>query len=782
MPNKILGERIKRKEDPRLIQGRAHYVDDLKLDGMLHMVFVRSVYAHARIKSIHDAAARALPGVVEVLTGKDLVGKLGFIPCAAGVKDLKVPNHPCLAVDEARYVGEPVAAVIARDRYAASDAADQMEVEYEMLPAVVAPEKALEKDSPLVHASLGDNLAFTATLQNGDWKALENDSSVQVVRQRLVNQRLAPVSMETRGVIASYLPGEDTLTVWSSTQIPHLLKTQLAIMTGMDEARCRVITPEVGGAFGGKLNVYAEEGVACFASRKLGKPVKWIEDRRENMQATIHGRDQIDDLEVYFTPQGKVVGLKCRILADLGAYHQLLTPAIPAFTALMILGAYNIPNVWVETRGVFTNKMSTDAYRGAGRPEATYIIERAMDLVAQQLALDPAEVRERNFPSPKDFPLTLATGVTYDSANYTKALKKVLKAAGYSKLRREQQRLRKKGKYLGIGLCTYVEISALGPSSRMPAGGWEYGMVRVEPTGKVSVYTGTSPHGQGEETSFAQIVAAELGIPFDDVTVFHGDTSVVQHGIGTFGSRTTAVGGSAVYGATQRVKKKMARFAAQKLKVQPRDLKFVDGKIQTADGSASLPFAKVASDAYYARKLPPGIEPGLTEQMVFEPNNFTFPFGAHLAVVEVDAETGEIRLRNYFAVDDCGRILNPLLVDGQIHGGLAQGIGQALWEDHVYDENGQLLTGSLADYALPKAHHFPWFETANTQTPTRVNPLGVKGVGEAGTIGSTPAIVNAVVDALQPFGVRHLDMPLRPEKIWRILKQGAAGKAVASEE
>ncbi len=772
MAEKILGQRIKRKEDPRLIQGRAHYVDDLKLDGMLHLAFVRSVYAHARIKGIQDAAARALPGVAEVLTGKDLEGKLGFVPCAAGMKDLKVPDHPCLAVGEVHHVGEPVAAVIARDRYIAQDAADLIEVEYEMLPAVLDPEKALEKDAPLVHSALGTNLAFTSVLENGDWKALENDSSLKVVRQRLINQRLAVVSMETRGVIASYQPGEETLTVWSSTQIPHLLKTQLAVMTGLDEARCRVITPEVGGAFGGKLNVYGEEGVACFASRRLGKPVKWIEDRREHMQSTIHGRDQIDDLEIFFTAEGVVKGLKCRILADLGAYHQLLTPAIPAFTGLMILGAYHIPNVWVETRGVLTNKMATDAYRGAGRPEATYIIERAIDLVAHELGMDPAEIREKNYPSPKEFPLTQATGVTYDSANYMKAFKKVLKTAGYAKLRREQQQMRKKGKYLGIGLCSYVEISALGPSSRMPAGGWEFGMVRVEPTGKVTVYTGTSPHGQGEETSFAQIAAAELGISFDDVTVLHGDTSVVQHGIGTFGSRATAVGGSAVYGAAQRVKKKMARLAAGKLKVKPGELEFVDGKIQTADGAASLPFAKVAADAYYARKLPRGTEPGLTEQMVFEPDNFTFPFGAHLAVVEVDAETGGVRLRDYFAVDDCGRILNPLLVDGQVHGGLAQGIGQALYEEHVYDENGQLLSGSLMDYAVPKAHQFPWFQTSHTVTPTKVNPLGVKGVGEAGTIGSTAAIVNAVVDALAPFGVRHLDMPLRPEKIWKVLKQG----------
>jgi carbon-monoxide dehydrogenase large subunit len=553
-------------------------------------------------------------------------------------------------------------------------------------------------------------------------------------------------------------------------------------MTGIDEAHCRVITPEVGGAFGSKLNVYGEEGVACFASRKLGKPVKWIESRRENMLATIHGRDQINDLELYVRPDGKIMGLRCTVIADLGAYHQLLTPAIPTLTALMILGCYNIPNVYVETKGVFTNKMATDAYRGAGRPEATYIIERGLDLVAYELNIDPAELRERNFPSPKDFPLTLSTGVVYDTANYQKTLKKVLQLAGYSKLRKEQERLRKKGKYLGIGLSTYVEICAMGPSSRMPAGGWEYGMVRVEPTGKVRVMSGTSPHGQGEETTFAQIVAEELGISYDDVTVYHGDTSVVQQGIGTFGSRTTAVGGTAIYRATERVKKKMARIAAHKLGVKPGNLVFSSGKIQTADGQKSVAFADVVAEAYFARQLPPGIEPGLSEQFVFEPPDYTFPFGAHIAVTEVDGETGEVHLRNYFAVDDCGRILNPMLVDGQVHGGLAQGIGQALWEELVYDENGQVITGELMDYALPKAHNFPWFDNANTETRTPVNPLGVKGVGEAGTIGSTPAVVNSVVDALRPFGVRHVDMPLKPEKIWRVIRQRAAAENGVSRQ
>jgi carbon-monoxide dehydrogenase large subunit len=776
MPTKLLGERIKRKEDPRLIQGRGHFVDDIKLDGMLHMAFARSPYGHARITSINTESARNAPGVVAVITSEDLKGKLGQIPCAVGMEGLKVPDHHCLAVERVRYVGEPVVAIVAADRYLAADAASQVEVEYEMLPAVTNMDKALESGSALIHQAFGDNIAFTAKLEGGDWKRVDADAAVKVIKQRLINQRLGPVAMETRGVVASYSPGEDTLTVWSSTQIPHILKTQLSLMTKIDEPRCRVITPEVGGAFGSKLNVYAEEGVACFASKLLGKPVKWIESRRENLAGTIHGRDQINDLEIYYKPDGKVVGLKCRVLADMGAYFQLLTPAIPTLTALMILGCYEIPCVSVETIGIFTNKMATDAYRGAGRPEATYIIERAMNMVAHELKMDPLDVRLKNFPAPgKD--ITLATGVSYDTANYQKTLKKVLKISRYHQLRKEQQRLRKKGKLLGIGLSTYVEICAMGPSSRMPAGGWESGTVRVEVTGKVTVLSGTSPHGQGEQTTFAQIVAEELGIPYDDVTVYHGDTAQVPIGIGTFGSRTTAVGGTAIYNAAQRIKKKMARMAAHKLGLKPGELVFEDGKIQTADGSKSVTFVKVAEEAYMARELPPGMEPGLSELSVFEPPNYTYPFGAHVAVTEVDEKTGEVRLRNYFAVDDCGRILNPMLVDGQVHGGIAQGAGQALVEELIYDENGQLLTGSFMDYAVPKAHLFPWFETANTETRTPVNPLGVKGVGEAGTIGSTPAIVNAVVDAL---GVRHIDMSLKAEKIWNILKQSAAQAGEAS--
>lgn len=772
MSNAVLGSRYKRKEDPRLIQGRGHYVDDIKLEGMLHMAFARSIHAHARILSVDVSKAASSPGVLDVITGDELNGKIGLIPCAAGMEGLKIPDHPCLAVGKVCYTGEPVAAVIATDYYRAQDAAEKIEIEYEPLPAVVDPEKALEPGAMPIHPQLGDNIAFVAKL--GNWSSLASDPEIKIIKQRLVNQRLAPASMETRGVVANYSPGEDTLTVWSSTQVPHILKTQLAIMMGMDEPRCRVIAPEVGGAFGSKLNLYSEEGVACYASRKLGRPVKWIESRRENLLVTTHGRDQINDLEIYFHPDGKIAGLKGRIIADLGAYHQLLTPAIPTLTALMILGCYRIPSVSVETIGVFTNKMATDAYRGAGRPEATYIIERVMDIVARELKLDPAEIRMRNFPSPEDFPLDLPTGVTYDTANYQRSLQRLLRMSGYRHLRKEQQRLRKKGRYLGLGLSTYVEICAMGPSSRMPAGGWEFGSVTVQPTGKVTVLSGTSPHGQGEETTFAQITAATLGVPFDDVTVFHGDTFQVPLGIGTFGSRTTAVGGTAILQAARRIKKKMAAIAAHKLGVKPAALVFSDGKIQTADGKSSMTFAEAAQEAIFAKTLPAGIEPGLTEKCVFEPPTYTFPFGAHLAVTEVDAETGEVRLRNYYAVDDCGRIVNPMLVDGQVHGGLAQGIGQALWEAHVYDENGQLITGTLMDYAVPRASQFPWFETTTLTTRTPVNPLGAKGVGEAGTIGSTPAVVNSVVDALSYFGVRHIDMPLCPEKIWRIIRGAEA--------
>jgi carbon-monoxide dehydrogenase large subunit len=621
----------------------------------------------------------------------------------------------------------------------------------------------------VVHSEWADNVAFRWSHKQGNVDQAFKKAH-KVITQRLIHQRLAPIAIEPRGVLASYAPGEDKLTLWSSTQIPHLLKSKLSSMLQFSEDRIRVIAPEVGGGFGSKLNIYAEEGLVGHLAIKLGRPVKWIEERRENIRATIHGRGQVGTVDVAVKKDGTILGLQYKVIADIGAYHQLYTPAIPPFTGLMLPGCYKVPAINVEVTGVFTNKMSTDAYRGAGRPEAAYVIERIMDRVAQELKIDPVKVRRKNFPKPSDFPFKTATGLSYDSGNYQAALAKGLKLAGYEKLRREQKRLRKKGIYRGIGLATYVEICAIGPK-----GGWEYGSVHIEPTGKVTVSTGASPHGQGQETSFAQIVADELGVTLDDVSVLHGDTSIVPRGIGTFGSRATAVGGTAIYQAAERVKEKAREIAAHLLEVNPDDLVFSNGNFSVKGvPKKRLTIQKIAQEAYTTESLPKKMEPGLSAESVFEPSNFTFPFGTHICLVEVDPKSGSIQVKRYVAVDDCGKVINPLLVDGQIHGGIAQGLGQALLEEVVYDDNGQLLTASLMDYALPRAEDFPRLELARTETPTPVNPLGVKGVGEAGTIGSIPAFVNAVVDALAPFGVSHIDMPLTPEKIWRACRSKAA--------
>ncbi len=774
--SRLVGARVKRREDPRLVRGLAHYVDDIRLADTLHAAILRSPHAHAHIKSIRVEEASKVPGVVAVVTGRDVREKIGMVPVAAQNPTLRVPPHTVLAVDKVCFVGEGVAAVVARDRYAAQDALDLIQVDYEPLPVVSDPEKALDPASPVIHSEWPDNTAFRWGLKQGNLDRAFRDAH-RIVKQRLVHQRLAPIAMEGRGVLARYLPGEEELTVWSSTQIPHLLKTQLSLMLRLPENRVRVIAPEVGGGFGSKLNVYAEEALVAYLSQKLNRPVKWIEERRENIQATIHGRGQVGEVEVAVKKDGTILGLRYRAIADIGAYHQLLTPGIPPLTGLMLSGAYKIPCISMEVTGVFTNKMSTDAYRGAGRPEATFVVERIMDRVAQELGIDPVKIRQKNFPQRKDFPFKTATGLVYDSGNYRAALNKALKLAGYERLRREQKRLRNQGTYLGIGLSTYVEISGMGPSSAMPAGGWESGTVRVEPTGKITVLTGTSPHGQGQETSFAQIVADELGVDLDDIKVIHGDTAVVTSGIGTFGSRATAVGGTAVVQAAVRVKEKARRIAANLLEVDPVDLVFSGGKFSVKGvPKKGVSIQEIALEAHLATRLPKRMEPGLSATAFFEPANFTFPFGTHICVVEVDPKNGGVAVKKYIAVDDCGKVINPLLVDGQIQGGIAQGLGQALFEEVMYDEEGQLLTGSLMDYALPKAEDLPRLELARTETPTPVNPLGVKGVGEAGTIGSTPAIVNAVIDALAPFGVVHIDMPLKPEKIWRLCQGKEATK------
>jgi carbon-monoxide dehydrogenase large subunit len=769
MTNRFIGKPLKRKEDPRLIQGISHYVDDLQLSGMHYAAFARSPYAHAKIRSVDLSKARHAPGVVLALSGADIDGAVQAVPCAAQIPDMKSAARPVLARDRVLFVGEAVAVVVASDRYAARDALDLVEVDYEPLTPIVNPEKAIAKGATPMHPGHKDNVAFKWELEGGDLKAAFK-SADKVIKQRIVNQRLIPVPIETRGVLADYKPGEGQLTVWSSTQIPHLLRTQIASMLNFPETLVHVICPEVGGGFGTKLNVYPEEAMVAYLAIQLGKPVKWTESRRENFQATIHGRDQIDDVEVAIKRDGTILGLRCHVIADLGAYYQLLTPLIPTLTGLMMTGCYKIPAARMEITGVFTNKMSTDAYRGAGRPEATYLIERVLDLVAAELKKDPVEVRRKNFPQPEDFPYATPTGLIYDSGDYQKALDLALKVADYKKLRQEQAKLRKEGRYTGIGISTYVEICGMGPSSAMPAGGWESATVRVEPTGRVSVMTGSSPHGQGQETTFAQMGADILGIDPSQVQVVHGDTSIVPYGIGTFGSRATAVGGTAVYKSLQKVKEKLARIGAHIVGSDPERMVFADGKISAKESpKKSVAFGQAVSAAYVAKTLPAEMEPGLEATTFFEPSNFTYPFGTHICVVEIDAETGDVKLVRYVAVDDCGNVINPLLVEGQVQGGIVQSVGQALLEEAVYDEQGQLITGELMDYALPRASDMCWIETDRTVTPTPVNPMGVKGVGEAGTIGATPALAGAVADALAPFGIRHVDMPFKREKIWRLM-------------
>ena len=764
----LVGKRIRRQEDPRLITGSATYVDDIQMPGMHHACIVRSPHGAARIASIGVQAALDTPGVVAVFTGRDTEA-VGPVPCGASLPGLRVPYHHILAINRVYFIGHPVAVVVATDRYIARDAADRVEVEWEPLPTVTDVEKALEPGAPAVHPEWPDNTAFKFHQDGGDVNTAFAEAEV-VVKQRITSQRLIPAAMETRGVVCDWRSGDRTLNLYSSTQIPHLLRSLVAQMLGLPENRLHVITPEVGGGFGSKLNVYAEEALMGFVAMKIGKPVKWIESRRENFMCTIHGRGHVDYYEVAAKRDGTILGIKLKLIQDLGAYHQLLTPAIPTLSVLMMPGLYKCQNISADIVGVFTNAVPTDAYRGAGRPEATHGIERMVDILAAELKMDPAEIRFKNFVGNDQFPYATATGLMYDSGNYSAPLDKALAIVNYTKLRGEQEEARKQGRLMGIGLSTYGEICAVGPSPATPAGGWESATVKIEPSGKVTVMTGVSPHGQGEETTFAQIAADELGVGIDDISVLHGDTAIVQYGIGTFGSRGTAIGGTAMYFAIQELKAKIKKYGAMLLNSD--DVSFADGKCTDNKTGESKTLAEIAGASYRAMKLPPDTQPGMVATYFWEPPNFTFPFGAHIVVTEVDRETGEIAINRYVAVDDCGKIINPLIVDGQVHGGVVQGLGQALWEHAVYDDEGQLVTGEFMDYAIPRASRIPWIESSHTETPSPVNPLGVKGVGEAGTIGCSPAVVNSVVDALSPLGVRHIDMPLTPQKIWRLVQAG----------
>lgn len=779
---KLVGQRIKRREDPRLIQGHGTYVDDVKIVGLQHLAFKRSDVPHGRITAIDTSAAEAIEGVEAVFTGAQIAEFLGPMPIGTPFPS---PEHRAVAVDVVRYVGEPVAVVVARDRYIARDAADAIVADYESFLAVVDPEEGMNGKPAVLHEKFPDNraLPLMTTGTGVGRKGAVDDTAVDqafseadvVVSQRMVNQRLAPSAIEPRGVVAHYEPGKDAMTIWSSTQAPHMLRMYIATMTGLGEDQVRAIAPEVGGGFGAKINTYGEEYVAAAVSKRLGLPVKWIEDRSEAFLATNHGRGIIGHIALAAKRDGTVLGLKMALVADVGAYNMLLTAIVPTSTMTMASGTYAIPAIRATLTEVFTNKTPTDAYRGAGRPEAAYFVERGMDMLAHELRMDPAELRRKNFIRPDQFPYKTQMRAVYDSGDYEKALDRALKTAGWDTLKSERDEAKAAGRLVGLGLSMYVEVCGVGPSAGMPKGGWEHSEVTIERDGRISATTGASPHGQGNETTFAQMLADQFGVPLEHVTIHHGDTAVAKHGVGTFGSRSQAVGGTAVHLAGAKVKVKMAKLAAALLEASEEDLVFGGGRISVRGApSSAKSFAEVADYAYRPTRLPEGLEPGLSDQAFFEPTGNTYPFGCHISMLEVDRDTGVPTLLKFVAVDDAGNLINPLIVEGQIHGGLAQGISQAMIEEVVYGDDGQPLTGSFMDYALPRAADFPRFELESTVTPTPLNPLGAKGVGEAGTIGSTPCIVAAAVDALSGFGVTHIDMMLRPEKLWRIIHGGEA--------
>ena len=776
--SKMIGASVKRKEDPRFITGKGQYTDDVQLKGMAYMEVLRSPHSHARIVRINTATAEEHPEVVAVISGRELVAKCKEpFPLFALMDGMKrMPRWP-MATDKAVFVGEAVAAVVANSRGAARDALELIEVDYEPILAVVDMEKAAEEGSPLVHEGLGTNLCYDANAQAGDVEGAFRDAD-GVVEARLAQPRLVPNAMEARAVVASYERSTGNMTAWVTSQNPHIERSIAATVLGFPENKLRVISTDVGGGFGSKINAYPETIIAAILSMQLARPVKWTEDRQENFISTSHGRGQVQYVQAAYKKDGTLLGLRLRIYADLGAYCQVISHVIPTLTPSLAPGVYKVRNIEWNTYGVFTNKVPYDAYRGAGRPEAAYIIERVIDLIARKLDMDPVEVRRKNFIPKEAFPYTTPTGLEYDSGNYEAALDKALELSEYQKLREEQRQLRKQGVLMGIGVTTSTEVCGFGPAAAMGGlGGYEGATVRVDPGGKVTVLTGSSPHGQGEETSFAQLVADELGVPFDDVEVVHGDTAIGPRGVGTFGSRTLVVGGTAVLSAGKVVKEKARQIAAVLLKTEPQHVILEGGRFNAEDiPDRYVTWADVGKEAYDARNLPAELERGLEATSFWEPPGLTFPFTAHVAVVHVDRDTGEVKVTKYISVDDCGTVINPMLVEGQIHGGLAQGISQALLEEAVWDDSGQLISGSFMDYAMPFAEEFPMFTLGRTVTPSPLNPMGAKGVGEIPTIAATPTIVNAVVDALAHLGVTHIDIPIRSEKVWRILEgQGAKG-------
>ncbi|MBB5851871.1 xanthine dehydrogenase family protein molybdopterin-binding subunit [Amycolatopsis umgeniensis] len=789
-----VGKSRRRKEDERLITGRTRWTDNLTLPGMLHLAVLRSPFAHAKIVSIDVTEAKSAPGVVAVYTGKDLDPESAIgMPCAWPITpDMKSPRRPILASDTVNFAGEGVAVVVARTAAEAQDALEAIDVDYDELPVVLGLENALAEGAPLVHEELGTN-------QNAVWvfdsagagtgsdveDAIAN--SEVVLKRRFRQQRLVPAFMEPRACVVD--PTGSQLVMWSATQVPHILKTMTAATLGLPEHKVRVIAPDVGGGFGGKIAVLPEEMMSTLIAQRLGKPVKWTESRSETMVAAHHGRDQIQDLTITANRDGTVTGLKVELLADMGAYLGLVGPGVPILGAFMFNAIYKFPAYHFACTNVFTNTTLTDAYRGAGRPEATFGIERIMDELAVELGMDPMELREKNWIKHEEFPFTTVAGLTYDSGNYEAATAKAKELFDYDGLRREQKERRESGDsvQLGIGISTFTEMCGLAPSRVLgsldyAAGGWEHAEIRVLPTGKIEVITGASAHGQGHETAWSQIVADKLGVPFEDIEVIHGDTQSSHKGMDTYGSRSLVVGGIAVVKAADKVLAKAKPIAAHLMECAEDDLEFEAGKFSVKGTDSATSIQDIAWAVFSAHNLPDGVEPSLDSADTFDPENFSFPHGTHLCAAEVDTETGRVRLRSYVCVDDVGVAVNPLIVEGQVHGGLAQGIAQALFEEAVHDEGGTLTTGTFADYLLPSAADLPSFTTDRTETPSTTNPLGAKGVGEAGTIASTPAVVNAVIDAVRHFGVDDIEMPLTPMRVWHAIQhQTAAEGGLGSE-
>jgi carbon-monoxide dehydrogenase large subunit len=780
-----IGQSRRRKEDEHLVTGRTRWTDNIVLPGMLHAAILRSPFSHARITAIDVEEAKKQPGVIAVYTGADLAEEQGSLPCAWPItEDQKAPPAPSLAVDTVNFAGEAVAVVVARTAYEAHDALDIIDVDYEDLPVVLDLADAAD-DTEVVHPDLGTNRSATWTFDSaeagsgGNVEDAIRDAEV-LVERTFRQQRLIPAFMEPRSVVVD--PTATQITMWSATQVPHILRLMLAMSLGIPEHKLRVIAPDVGGGFGGKLQVTPEEVLTLLIARRLHKPVKYTESRSESMVAAHHGRDQIQKLTLAARRDGTVTGMKVELLADMGAYLRLVTPGVPILGAFMFTGIYKFDSYRFTCTNVFTNKVPTDAYRGAGRPEATFAIERMMDELAVELSMDPIEIREKNWIKHEEFPFDSVAGLTYDSGNYEAATAKALELFDYDGLRREQAQRResKDPVQLGIGVSTFTEMCGLAPSRVLGslsygAGGWEHAAVRMLPTGKVEVVTGSSSHGQGHETAWSQIVADQLGIPFDDIEILHGDTQSSPRGLDTYGSRSLAVGGIAVVKAAEKVVAKARPIAAHLMECAEDDLEFAEGRFKVKGTEKAVALTDVALAVFAAHDLPDGVEPNLDSEATYDPDNFSFPHGTHLCAVEVDTETGHARIRKYVCVDDIGHVVNPLIVEGQVHGGLAQGIAQALYEEAVHDETGTLLSGSFAEYLLPTAVDLPHFITDRTNTPAPGNPLGVKGVGEAGTIASTPAVVNSVLDALRPLGVRSIDMPCTPMRVWHAIRSAQEG-------